>query len=98
MITLQQKTEAKIFLSLLDKSNFPEDLKTKSVYLIFEPLLNYVEATKYITVGDPAVISMLYTFLLMFLHFTGLALKKNYREISLNDVIEYTKYLAENKL
>lgn len=93
----QQTIMAKEFLSILDKCNLPEDIKTKSVYSITEPLLDYIELTKHFA-GEPVIISMLYTFLLMFLHFTGLALKKDYKEICLNDIIDYAKYLAENKL
>ncbi len=96
MFTSQQIAEAKELLSLIDKCNFPNDMQHIPFYSLAESVTT--DKIKLQVTEDQKNCIILYSMLLMLLRFSGLALKKSYATICLDDILDFTKYLTESKL
>ncbi len=96
MYTSQQIAEAKELLFIVNKCDFPKELQPIPFYTLAKSVT--INKIKMQINEDQKDCVILYSMLLMLLRFSGLALKKSYATICLNDIFDYAKYLAENKL
>ena len=96
MYTSQQISEAKDLLYIINKCDFPKELQPIPFYTLAESVTT--DKIKMQANEDQKSCFILYSMLLMLLRFSGLALKKSYATICLDDILDFTNYLAENKL
>ncbi len=95
MFTSQQIAEAKDLLFIIDKCDFPKDLQLIPFYTLTESVIGKIKIQ---VTEDQKHCIILYSMLLMLLRFSGLALKKSYATICLDDILDFTKYLTESKI